>query len=661
MQHWQDRPDPLAPLIGRELELSGHGDGRWLHVTEPFRATLAVSPAGSLPSGSVTLTGELIEPAGKRNPGGFDYRAFLAARGVRAQVLVRDVTVTGPRAGLRDRLRASVRTGLGEREAALVEAMTLGVRDELGDLRDSFGASGMAHLLALSGLHLGVLVVALQRVLGGRRGYRTLVISGVVFGYVALTGVTPSMLRAAIMAFVLLLGDAAGTGRVRAPVTMALAVLITLLLYPAWLFDLGFQLSYGAVIGILVAAGPVGAFVRAAQGVPDRVIRLTVAAGLTSLAAQLPTMSVVASAFGQVPAFAAIPNIVAVPLAGLLVPLGNLAGLIGLVSGPAAAVINTVNGLLAGALIRLAETTATLPSVPWGEVGAAGHTYWLVGCLAACLAVLRVLRPWRALLVALAALLAAGVTPPPHPAPELVALDVGQGDSFVLRFPGGTTVLVDAGGSVWSDFDTGARIVVPALRAMGVGSLDLVIATHADADHAGGLINVLESMPVQALAIGHDEPERELFVDLLQAADRVEVPVLRVRRGEELRLGDATLLVLNPGQIPSGVSNDDSVAVAVGWRGEYVAVLPAEVSAAVEARLYPPPAGVLVVPHHGSRFSSSDGFLRAVAGHTAVISVGRNNFGHPHEDVLHRLADRGYSVHTTLERGAVRLPLCGRC
>lgn len=676
---WQGQALVLDGHVGHAERLHGTSDGRYFRITEPVRATLAVSPAGALPPGNAVVTGELALAPGRRNPGGFDYGAHLLARNVHGQLLVRQVHEHEPLRGVRERLRDGVRAGLGEREAALVEALSLGVRDELGELRESFALAGMAHLLALSGLHLGVIVLALRRAFrrfGPLRAPATLLL---IVAYVHVTGATPSMLRAAIMAGALLLGEMAGTGRARLWTTMSLAAAATLLYRPAWLFDLGMQLSYGAVAGIALLAAPLGNLLAAPGGArfagsrsggtrsvgaptgkppPWWQPRTLVLGGLaTSVAAQLPTVSLVAGTFGYVPLLAAFTNVIAVPLTALLVPLGNLAALAGLVSPWLAAACGYLTGPLARALIALAEHAERLPLVPWGEVGAAGHWFWLTGCAAVALGMRRALRPAAVLLVVLTALLASTATRVPQQLPELVAIDVGQGDAFLLRFPGAVDILVDAGGSTWSAFDTGGRVVVPALRALGVTDLDLVVSTHADADHAGGLPAVLAAFPVQALVIGHDEPGRETFEALMAAAGRAGVEVLRVRRGEVLVLGDVRLRVLNPAAEPSGDSNDDSVALGVWWRNVARAVLPGEVSSRTEAGLGVESAPVLVVPHHGSRFSSSVTLLRAVAGDTAVISVGRNSFGHPHPDVLARLAEAGYTVFTTLDHGAVRVSL----
>jgi competence protein ComEC len=226
----------------------------------------------------------------------------------------------------------------------------------------------------------------------------------------------------------------------------------------------------------------------------------------------------------------------------------------------------------------------------------------------------------------------------------------------VIRLARGQAVLVDGGGTPFSDFDVGARIVVPALRALGVGALPLVVATHADVDHIEGLVAVLRAFPVGALLIGHPAPERRAFADLMRTADERGVPVVQVRRGETYRVGGLDLDVLHPTHVPSGEPNEDSVGLVLRWRGVPWAVLLGDAPAAVEARLAVPPTPLLLAPHHGSASSTSDTLLRAAQPTWAWVSVGENRYGHPAASVLERLAAHGVAVRTTRAEGALRTP-----
>ncbi|MDZ7706008.1 MAG: ComEC/Rec2 family competence protein [Trueperaceae bacterium] len=254
---WAGQPDPFAGRVGQTETLSGTTDGRYLRLDAPSGMRVVLSPQGVVGPGRVTVEGRWLEPTTKRNPGGFDYQTYLERRGVDGQFYVTDVVSQRPPVfSLKSRLQRGVTVGLGAEQAALLQAMTLGIRDDLGDLRDTFSRSGLAHLLALSGLHVGILAAALTLVFKGLGRWRYPVIMVLLVGFAFLVGLTPSIMRAVAMAVAALLFVWIGGGSIEAWSTLGLAAVATLLFYPAYLFDLSFQLSYLAVAGILLITPP---------------------------------------------------------------------------------------------------------------------------------------------------------------------------------------------------------------------------------------------------------------------------------------------------------------------------------------------------------------------------------------------------------------------
>jgi competence protein ComEC len=667
---WSRVPDPWAARLGEAVTLRGEvSDGR-LHVARQGSLLLrgvAVTP------GRVEVRGELLALSPRRNPGGFDEAEFWRRRGVRAALRVDTIVSQAPPQGLpalRQALAAGVTAGLSPRAAALQQAVTLGLRYDLGELRGIFATAGLAHLLALSGLHVGVLagtVAWLARPLGPRGG--GLVVLAVVSGYVAMVGPGPSVVRAATMVAAVVVARALAVASPPLPAALALAAVVCLVARPAWVGDLGFQLSFLSLAGIAGLAAPA---LRWARGRPPpgsrawqrrrwRLLRLLVAGLVTSAAAQAAGASLVAGSFGSLPLAAPLVNVVAVPLASLLVPLGALAGLAGLVHPSLAEAVNAFAGPLAEGLLAVATAAARAPTLAWGEVGPEGHV--LAGCalLASGLALHRRLR-WRsALAVVTCAACVSWLLPDRHGVPELVVLDVGQGDAIVVRLGGGAAVLIDGGGVSFGGVDAGSRHVVPALRALGIWRLALVVATHADLDHMGGLPAVLEAFPVGALLVGHAEPERPAWQALERVARRRGVPVRAVRRGEAIELGDVRLEVLHPAADAIGEGNADSVALLVRYRGAPWALLLGDVPAAVEADLPVPPTPILLAAHHGSATSTSAALVGAASPRLALVSVGHNRYGHPSAAVRDRLAQAGVPVVSTRDHGALRVRPAQTC
>ena len=657
---WEAQPNPLTPLLGEEMTFSGASDGRYLRLEQPEEVRgerVALSPSGEVGAGQVTVRGTLQEASGKRNPGGFDYHAYLLRRGIKAQLFIEEVSGVSPTTTLKERLRRGVVANLDERSAALMQAMTLGIRDGLGELREVFARSGLAHILALSGLHVGILVGAVGWSLRPLGQHRYPVMILLLIGFVLLVGASPSVLRASLMVGAVLLSLWLGSGRIEPWPALSLAALVTLMWHPAWLFDLSFQLSYLAVIGILLLTEPLTKRLvgELAWWHPKMLLLGSI---VVSIAAQALSLPLVASTFGSVPLFSPFVNVVAIPLATLLVPLGFLSGLLGLVSLPLASTLNLVTGFLATNLLRLADAAAQLPVLTWGEISALGYAFYAVGALAFVLAVRGFLRPWRGLLVVTVAVLSSAVTADGE-VPELVFLDVGQGDSVLVRLPGRMEILVDGGGTPFSDYDIGKGTVLPALRAQGVDELELVVASHPDTDHVEGLVSVLEVMPVQTLLIGVPAPGKPTFDALLEVAARKGVEVIQVTRGERLSVGEAHLEILNPPPVPYEKDNDNSVAFVLEVDGTKALFL-GDLSSPVEAELFVPDVDILMVAHHGSKHSTSEALLRAARPERAVLSYGRNGYGHPHDQVLDKLRAHGAEISETYVGGAARLSLVPR-
>jgi competence protein ComEC len=251
---------------------------------------------------------------------------------------------------------------------------------------------------------------------------------------------------------------------------------------------------------------------------------------------------------------------------------------------------------------------------------------------------------------------------------HLTFLDVGQGDSTFIRFPSGTTLLVDAGGlSPTSTFDIGDRVVAPVLRAAGVRRLDFIALTHGDPDHIGGATSVIREFRPKQVWEGIPVPRFEPLRNLEAEARAVGAHWSHVKTGDVAQLDGVEVIVRHPGAPDwerQRVRNDDSIVLELRWLDVSV-ILTGDIGQAVERTLLStvPRAPILIVkvPHHGSLTSSSAEFVRALAPRIAVVSAGRSNhFGHPAPDVLRRYGDAGAEVFRTDRDGAVMIDTDGK-
>lgn len=656
----QPQPNVLAQWQGANVTLKGEWDGQFLHLSEP-KAAVALAPKPASPSGQLSVSGLLTAPEGQRTPGGFDYAAWLRLQGVHEVLVGATVRASQPEGGVRGWFRRGLSAGLDERRSALMRAIELGERNDIsretfGDglnVRDAFTRAGLAHLMALSGqnvaLIVGLLTWLLVRLLPLRLTlwrYPLLLLG--VAGFVWLVGPSPSIVRAALMAALALLGLWAGRGKLDGLGVLGLAAIASLLYQPAWLFDVGFQLSFLAVLGLGLAP-------RVAGLLPRRWPYWLRLALVVTPCAEFATLPVVLHNFGQLPLLSLPANLLAGAIMTVLVPLGFVAGLL----GPAAVAVNWLTGLLAGLLLATVQFFGTGPQLGWGSISPAGFAAYGVFALTAVLVLYRRAAFWVLPAVMSILTLATALPQRLHPAREVVYLDVGQGDSSLLRLQG-FNMLIDSGGTPRSDYDVGARTVLPALRSLGVRSLNVVVATHPDADHIEGLISVLRGIKVAELWIGQPPSEAQQvdpnLATLLREADRRGIRVRQVRRGDTLTQGGTTLTVLWPKGAPwSSADNENSVALRLDSPHFHTAFL-GDLPDPLEGMLGVGKLDVLKTAHHGSHFSTGEAFLKETQPQNAIISVGHNSYGHPNDEVLQRLKEHGVKIWRTDEVGTIRWP-----
>jgi competence protein ComEC len=556
----------------------------------------------------------------------------------------------------RDHLVGRLRGLYGDR-APLVAALTLARREGLDrDLQDSFARSGIAHLLAISGFHVGVIAGIVLSALGacgvGARR-RELGAASAAWVYVALIGFPDAACRAATMLALVALSRARGRPSARwAPVGAALLLLVAV--EPSKLSSPGFQLSFAGVAGLVAWSGPLSRAVRRPLGRRcPRELATAVAAGM---AATLATLPVVAWHFERVSLVGIPATLVATPLVSLALSGALLSLALDFVSHTAASFVAGGVSVLLAALEVVARTSAAWP---WANVWIT-RTSVAAGTCGLLVATWLARRPRigakaRRLLVA--TYVASGVLAWPlllalqgRGSLELLLIDVGQGDAIAIRTPLGRWLLVDAG-PAGRDADPRAHVVVRALRARGVGRLEALVLTHPDLDHIGGAGPVLTSLDVRAVYDPGLPASKADYVTVLEAAAARGVPWRAARAGERIEVDGVALQVLHPADsLPPNVeSNATSVVIHLTY-GQFDALLTGDAYTDVDRALAPTLGHleVLKVGHHGSDTSTDSLLLARTRPELALISVGRmNRYGHPSPRVVARLERSGADVRRT--------------
>lgn len=548
--------------------------------------------------------------------------------------------------------------------ARLVAALTLARREGLDPaVREAFARTGIAHLLAISGFHVGVVaggVLTLLRLTGVSRRRSALLAALIAWLYVALIGFPDAACRAALILALVAVSRARGRPPARWG-ALASALMLLLVLDGRRIASPGFQLSFLGSAGLVAWARPLTEAIL--RGTRRRCPRPLAGALGAGVAATLWTLPAVAWHFERVSLIGIPMTLVATPLVALALP-GALLSLLADPFAPGLA------GFLAGGvdalLAVLEEGTGRVADTRWVSawVSRTSVVAVAVGC-GVGLALARHPRVGaggRRGLVAIHAASALVAWPMVSGLwgwgrLELLMIDVGQGDAIAVRSARGRWVLVDAGPPNRRDPDPGAHPAVRALRAKGVDRLAALVLTHPDLDHIGGAAAVLESFDVgavydPALPVGSRE-----YLDVLEIARASGVPWLAARSGDVLELDGTTLTVLSPSEpLPARLESNEASVVLHLRHGAFDALLTGDAYRPTERRI----AGtvsdveVLKVGHHGSSTSTDSILLARGGSRTALISVGRGNrYGHPAPEVLALLRRFGIEVHRTDLAGTV--------
>lgn len=602
----------------------------------------------------------LSRPHGAANPHGTDYEATLFERGVRATGRILHTPspqrlegfVWAPMAlvhRLRDQVRERFREAIPGREyAGVLIALAVGDQQAIPQAQwEVFRRTGIAHLVSISGLHVSMVGVLVGWIVGWRwrrvprrvsriPAIKAATAAGLLAAaaYAALAGLAiptqRSLIMLAVLALAILSGREIGGTRV-----LALALLCVVGFDPWAVLSPGFWLSFGAVAIIMHLLG-------------GRVRRPGAwrAALVTQLGITLATIPALLGLFNAFSLISPLANAFAIPVVSFAItPVTLLAMVL-----PAAPLLKLAHGLTALMMVGL-EWLASLPQAMWEQAAAPGSLV-----MAATLGVLWMLLPRGTpgrFAGALAVLPLLGWSPqrPAEGEFRLTVLDVGQGTAVHVQ-TATRDLVYDAGPAYGSRVDAGARVVVPYLRAQGVVRLDRMVVSHDDLDHSGGVPAVLGSVAVGEVVA--DAAAVRRWASLHDGLDR------RCEAGLEWAWDGVAFSVLAPKEAASGEAggNNASCVLRIATAGGRV-LLAGDIERAGEQRLVETAgselaAQVVVVPHHGSRSSSSQAFVDAADADAAIFSVGyRNRYGHPHPEVVRRWSEAGAQVWRSDRHGAI--------
>lgn len=604
----------------------------------------------------IQLVGTISEFHDYGNPGRMNRVMSNKAKGICGRAMISKYSlVIEPRQGkslsklaeqVRKQYEAYMAQAMPKQDAAAIFAMLFGgyqgIRPEL---LEAFTITGIVHILSVSGSHI-TLMAGTANIVGrflhmSPRATAALA-TGVILFYSLLAGAIPPVIRSALMGILTLLALTAGRER-DAQHILGLVALGLLLYSPLWLFDISFQLSFGATTGLLYLAPPLRERLR-------KKLPIFVADSLAlTIGAQLSVLPIITWYFNVLSLSSLLANLVIAPIVEWIIVAGLLAGLLASLLPLAGKVVFLLASVVLGLVYELSRWVAALPGsqiyMPtfswWG-----GMLYYMgLGWL-----VIRGSKGWQAviLLGVLAVIFCCWQMGCNNKEMQVHFIDVGQGDSALVITPHGRAFMVDTGGVREGSYDIGSRVDVPYLLHYGVEKLDYIFLTHAHDDHAGGVKGILTKIPVGAIGIGHEGAGDYLQTFGTGELGKIKKLLVPLQEGSSIELDGVRIDMLYSPESKKvqesqlqATGNEFSNLIRVSY-GEasflFTGDLIAEQEQQVLANGTNVASTVLKVGHHGSRTSSSQEFLTAVNPGWAVISCGYNNsFGHPHKEILNRL------------------------
>ncbi|MCK5148734.1 DNA internalization-related competence protein ComEC/Rec2 [bacterium] len=608
--------------------------------------------------------------SGSRNPGGFDQQAYYDRKNISMKMHVHSFAIhpgnphiygnfikrrlTIP---LRSKIRSHFNLYCSKKVAPMLNALVAGDRSELvWEERESFAKAGIIHILAVSGLHVGLLLLILQTItsiIPVNRFIKTaIILSGLIF-YLLLTNGQTSVTRAVIMASLYVLGKLFERS-ISSLNLLGFAALIYLAIHPADLFAPGFQLSFSAVLGLLALypAMKKRLSIHFPKLFKYKISRIITEAIIISFSAQLATLPFVAHHFNRIPIFSIPLNIIAVPWIGLILPL-TLTGLFFSIILPGIGSYYTVlANFMMTCLMDLSDFVSGLKASSYYIHTLSPFLWTAYLCtLMLCIFPLKKRAQFFTIVIMLLCLnlwIWPQTYRPSPPHIQWIQFDVAQGDAALLTLPSGKHLLID-GGDCNEYMDCGERIILPYLRWKGIKKLHAVFISHAHQDHLGGLLSVIGQIPVEAVYCSTLPHNDKNVIELYKLLEKKNIPLHNILQQDTLHFSGVNI-ELYPPDIARDKTSNASLAMrvvfgnqAVGFTGDLESI--GEKVLLDQSQFY---CQAIKVAHHGAATSSTLNLIKEARASKAIISVGnRNKFGHPNSEILNRWKNAGATIFRT--------------
>ena len=612
---------------------------------------------------SLYIEGEFKQPEEARNYKGYNYKQYLKTKKIIGTVELEKVKILKSSNGsfihnIQKYIRDTINGTLTDEEGNLLLAILLGDKDKLSeDIQESFKTSNLSHMLAVSGAHVSYIILGLTYVLqnsiiGKKNGKIVCIIF--LLAFMAITNFTPSVTRACIMA-ILTLFSSIIYRKSDVYTNISVAALITLIFNPYSLLDLGFQLSYGGTIGIII-------FIKRIQEKKSnsKVINYIKQMALVSIYANIIIIPIMMYHFNTVSFTFIISNIMASPILGIIVITGFLFIIASITVKPLTRLIAIFIKPILSILIKISQICSKLPFS--NILVVTPYMFNVISYYAIILYCIKSKKNNKCKIIICLLIVLILINFIIYIFPQklrIFFIDVGQGDSTLIITPDKKTVLIDGGGS--DSFDVGEKVLLPYLLDRRILKIDYVLISHFDTDHCGGILTIMEKVKVKNIIISEQAEHSENYERFKKLMIHKRIRLIEVKKGDKIKIGrysEFKILFPTSRLLSENPLNNNSIVTQFNYNnfkmlftGDIEKLAEQQILKTEKAEIR---ADILKVAHHGSKTSSIPEFIKAVRPKIALIGVGKNNtFGHPNQQTIKNLENIKCRIYRTDLQGEI--------
>lgn len=612
---------------------------------------------------SLYIEGEFKQPEEARNYKGYNYKQYLKTKKIIGTVELEKSKILKSSNGsfihnIQKYIRDTINGTLTDEEGNLLLAILLGDKDKLSeDIQESFKTSNLSHMLAVSGAHVSYIILGLTYVLqnsiiGKKNGKIVCIFFLLVF--MAITNFTPSVTRACIMA-VLTLFSGIIYRKSDVYTNISVAALITLIFNPYSLLDLGFQLSYGGTIGIII-------FIKRIQEKKSnsKVINYIKQMALVSIYANIIIIPIMMYHFNTVSFTFIISNIMASPILGIIVITGFLFIIASITVKPLTRLIAIFIKPILSILIKISQICSKL--LFSNILVVTPYMFNVISYYAIILYCIKSKKNNKCKIIICLLIVLILINFIIYIFPQklrIFFIDVGQGDSTLIITPDKKTVLIDGGGS--DSFDVGEKVLLPYLLDRRILKIDYVLISHFDTDHCGGILTIMEKVKVKNIIISEQAEHSENYERFKKLMIHKKIRLIEVKKGDKIKIGrysEFKILFPTSRLLSENPLNNNSIVAQFNYNnfkmlftGDIEKLAEQQILKTEKAEIR---ADILKVAHHGSKTSSIPEFIKAVRPKIALIGVGKNNtFGHPNQQTIKNLENIKCRIYRTDLQGEI--------